>query len=244
MTCTNPTELNDKELLAYVDGEADPQVISHVEQCPDCQERAKRLARWQGQLTAQLYRFTCPSSLELGEYHLGLLARDETAAMAQHLAECPHCTREVAQLKDYLGELAPSLEPSLLEQVKVVIARLVGGGTGDDLLGRRAWAPAYAGIRGQEEGPYLYEAGQVQISIEIQEDAETPGQKAILGLIIGAEPATVLAHLWRAAQHLVTVSVDELGNFVIPNLSPDNYELILSSPETEIHVQDLQVGMT
>ena len=50
-------------------------------------------------LTAQLYRITCPSSEELGEYHLHMLPAEQTTAVAQHLRTCPHCTRELAELK-------------------------------------------------------------------------------------------------------------------------------------------------
>jgi hypothetical protein len=246
MACVSPPELNDRELLTYIDGEADQQVVAHLERCPHCREKAHRLTRLQDRLTTRLYRFTCPSPVELGEYHVGLLPRDQAAAVAQHLAECPHCTREVAQLKDYLAELAPALEPSPLERIKerarVLVARLVNGGLEAGLLGQPALAPAYAGVRGEEREPTLYQADEVQVAIEIQEDAEQPDRKILLGLVIGTEPSGVKAHLWQAEQHVAVVSVDELGNFVIPDLAPGSYELILSGPEIEIHIQDLQVG--
>lgn len=244
MTCILPPGPEDHDLLMYLDGEADLQVAEHLEQCPHCRRRAERLSQWQAQLKVEFYRCTCPSPMELGEYHLGLLAGDLAAAVAQHLTECPHCTREVAQLKDYLAELAPSLEPSLLEQVRerarVVIARLVSGGEGN-LFGGPALAPAYSGVRGAEAASYLYQAEDTQIAIEVQDDARQPGCKAILGLAMGPEPGG-LAFLWGAERRIAVVPVDELGNFVIPGLIPGSYELILSGPEVEVHIQELQVG--
>jgi hypothetical protein len=246
MACVSPPELNDRQLLAYIDGEADQQVVAHLERCPHCRQKAHRLARLQDRLTTRLYRFTCPSPVELGEYHVGLLPRDQAAAVARHLAECPHCTREVAQLKDYLAELAPALGPSPLERIKerarVLVAHLVNGGLEAGLLGQPTLAPAYAGVRGEEREPTLYQADDIQVVIEIQEDAEQPDRRVLLGLVIGTEPSGVKAHLWQADQHVAVVSVDELGNFVIPDLAPGSYELILSGPEIEIHIQDLQVG--
>jgi hypothetical protein len=184
--------------------------------------------------------------VELGEYHVGVLPRAQAAAVARHLAECPHCTREVAQLKDYLAELATAMEPSPLERIKerarVLVAHLVNGGLEAGLLGQPALAPAYAGVRGEEKEPTLYQADDIQVAIEIQEDAEQPDRKVLLGLVIGTEPSGVEAYLWQADQRVAVVSVDELGNFVIPNLAPGSYELILSGPEIEIHIQDLQVG--
>jgi hypothetical protein len=247
MTCTLPPAPDDKDLLEYADGNGDPKVAHHLEQCPHCRERAADLARWQGRLAAHLYRFTCPTPLELGEYHMELLDRDQAADVAQHLGECPHCSREVAQLKGYLGELAPSLEPSPLEQIKerarVVIARLVSGGEGNGLFGGPALAPAHAGLRGQEAEPYLYEADDMQIAIQVRDDAEQPGRKAILGLAMGPEPSGGLAFVWQAQRRVTVVPVDELGNFVIPDLDPGSYELILSGPRVEVHIQELQIGM-
>jgi len=220
--------------------------MAHLERCLHCREKARRLTRLQDRLTAQLYRVTCPSPLELGEYHLGMLPRDQAVTVARHLAECPRCAREVAQLKDYLTELAPTLEPSLLEQVKgrvkVLVAHLVNGGLEAGLLTQPALAPAYAGIRGEEGEPFLYQADDVQIATEVQDDAERPGRKVLLGLVIGMDTSGVKAHLWQADQRLAVVPVDELGNFVIPSLAPGSYELILSGPEVEIHIQDLEVG--
>ena len=249
IACVSPPELDDGDLLTYIDGEADQQVVAHLERCPHCREKVQRLARLQDHLTARLYRIACPSPTELGEHHLDVLPRDRTAAMAQHLAECPHCAREVAQLKGYLAELAPSLELGPLERVKervrVLVARLVNGGLGGGLLNQPALAPAYAGVRGEhgeKEGPYLYQADGVQVAIEVQDDAGRPGRKVILGLVVGAEPGGLKVHLWQADQRVAVVPVDELGNFVIPDLALGSYELILSGPEVEIHIQELRIG--
>lgn len=246
MTCVSPPELSDRELLTYIDGEADHRVVAHLERCPYCREKSHHLARLQDRLAAQLYRITCPSPVKLGEHHLGVLPRDQAAAVARHLAECPHCSREVAQLKDYLTELAPALELSPLERVKertrVLVARLVNGGLEAGLLGQPALAPAYAGVRGGEREPYLYQADDVQIAIEVQDDAEQLDRKVILGLVIGMELGGLKAHLWQANQRVAVAPVDELGNFVFPDLALGSYELILSGPEIEIHIQDLEVG--
>jgi anti-sigma factor RsiW len=244
MTCQVPPELDDRELLAYVDGRADAQVVKHVEQCPHCRERARRLRHLQERLTARLYRVTCPPPIELGQHRLNMLPSDQAEAVTRHLAECPHCAREFAQLDAFLDKVAPSLEASLPEQVRervrVLIARLVSSGEKDNHTRSPALAPAHAGLRGEEVGPYLYQADDAQIAIEVQGDAQD--RKVLLGLFIGADPGGLQAHLWQAGQLVTTVPVDELGNFVIPHLDPGCYELILSSPETEIYIQGLNVG--
>ena len=167
MNCVSPPELNDRQLLAYADGEADPQVATHLAQCPYCREKARHLSHWQDQLTAKLYRMTCPSSIELGDYHLGLLPTAQAVSVAQHVSDCPHCKREVAQLRDYLrGELAPAFEVGPMERVKVLIARLVGGGQGRE---QSSPMPIFTSVRGEEEGPLIYQVDGIQLAIEISD---------------------------------------------------------------------------
>ena len=241
MPCISPPELDDRQLLTYLDGEADHQAASHLERCPHCREKAHRLARLQNRVTAQLYRITCPPPAELGEYYLDMMPRDQAASVAQHLAQCPHCSRELAQLKDYLGELTSDLEFSPLERVRVLVARLVRGRWETGPLAAPALAPAYAGIRGEEEGPYVYQTDDVEVVIDVQDDTEQQDRKVLLGLVTGMDTRGLKAHLWQVDQLVTTASVDDLGNFVIPHLAPASYELILSGPEVEIHLQTLEI---
>jgi len=246
MTCISPPELADMDLLAYLDGESDDQVATHLGGCPHCRERARSLGRLQSLLAARLYRYNCPSAAELGEYHLGLLPQDQRAALAYHLTECPRCAYEVTQLEDYLADLAPDVDFSLLEQakeqVRVLVARLVNGGMGVNLLGQPALAPAPTGVRGDEGEPLIYEADGVQVVIEIHQDPDQLDRRSMLGLVIGVDdPDQLEVHLWQSDQPVATVQVEDIGNFVIPSLAPGRYELILSGAEVEIHIQELVV---
>jgi hypothetical protein len=186
--------------------------------------------------------------MELGEYRLDMLAHDRAESVREHLAACPHCTCEIAQLEAYLDDLAPDLEVGFMEQIKertrVMIARFIGREGGNGPLGVPALAPAYAGLRGREENVHLYEAEEMSVAIEVQDDADQPGRKAILGLAMGPDPLGGLAFLWQMRQRITVVPVDDLGNFVIPNLDAGSYELILSGPLVEIHIQELQVEMS
>jgi hypothetical protein len=176
-----------------------------------------------------------------------MLPREQMAAVTRHLDACPYCTQEVAQLKEYLSEPALALELRPLERarerVKVLVARLADRGQGPDLPGQPALAPAYAGVRGDEEEPYIYQAGDFQVVVEVQEDTEQPDRRMILGLLVGLEDTQgTQVHVWQADVLLTTVAIDELGNFVVPDLVPGTYELILSGPEVEIHIQHLEVA--
>lgn len=235
MTCVAPPELADKELLAYIDDPADGRVAAHLGRCTHCRERLDGLARLQERLTARLYRLSCPPAVELGEYHLGVLDAARAATVAAHVSGCVHCSREVAQLEGYLDDLAPDLVTSpleqLKEQVRVLVASLVGGGL----------EPAVAGVRGEEEGPFVFRADDIQVILDVQDDSEKPDRKTILGLVTGIDPQGLHVFLWHDDRLLTRVPVDDLGNFLFLQLFPGRYELIVTGPETEIHIQTLDI---
>lgn len=242
MTSRQRPELGDAQLLAYLDGEADNEVVEHVEQCAQCRERAGQLAQLQGRLTSRLYRLACPSSTDLGEYHLGLLGREQAGAVALHLAECPHCSREVAQLQAYLADLEPDVTLGTLDQVRIVIAELVRGVQELGQLPTLTPAPAYAGLRGAEEGPLVYQAEAFQIVVEIMRDGEHQDRFALLALVSGPEAEGLEARLSAASGLTATAPVDELGNLYFSDLTPGPYELNLSSRQIEIRIPLLNVG--
>ena len=182
-------------------------------------------------LTAKLYRVTCPSAEELGEYHLQMLPGERATAVAQHLRTCPHCVQELTQLETYLRELAPELTYTLRERVQIWIAQRLPS----DLTGQPGFAPALA-LRGEVEEPLMYEAGDYQLNLEIQEDPAQSGRKAILGLLLGAEEVDFAAQLWQNGRRLQTTTVDDLGNFVFAAVPSGTYDLILSRLTAEIHV--------
>jgi hypothetical protein len=189
-------------------------------------------------LSAYLYRINCPPSVDLGEYHLKMLSDEQTEAIQQHLVTCPHCTQELAQLKNYLSELAPDLEYTFQERAKIFIARMLPNGLEGGLVG--APTPAFA-LRGETDGPLMFEAGSYQLTLEIQDDPANPGMKTILGLVIGGADPLRRVELWQNGRSIQQTTIDEMGNFVFSAVQSGSYELILSQLAAEIHVQAFTV---
>jgi hypothetical protein len=194
------------------------------------------MERIEAKLAAHFYRLTCPDSLELGEYEMGILPFDRLDVIRSHLAECPHCRSEITGLKLYLRQLAPELRFSPAQRIRIWIARLIPPAP----VGSPAPSPAFA-LRGEGRGSQVYEAGDAHLTIELQDDPEEAGRSVILGLIIGVEVENLVVHLWREGKHSTTVPLDELGNFTLAGLESGRYELILAGPSLEIHVQELVV---
>ena len=234
--CVSPPELDDKQLLVYLDGEADQEIISHLERCTYCLERANALARLQNRLTSRLYRINCPSSLELGEYHLHMLPASQMLMIGQHVRECPHCTRELAQLEEFfLGDLVP-MENSLLGQAKVLIARLVGGSAGDS-------TPTFAALRGEAKGPITLEADGIVIVLDIQPTNE--GRVNILGQVAADNQdqwTGALVELRQENELQSSTTVDDLGAFHSEGIMPGSKELrIIPKDNSLIVVSNFEV---
>lgn len=243
-------EFSDADLLAYLDGELEEGLAREVAQSANAERRLRELAQQEHILAARLYRADCPEAHDLGEYLLQSMAAERAALVAQHVEICPHCAMELNELRDTMRELAGDLETPFIERLRVLVGRLVpdiqlpsfGSGT--------APMPALAGMRGEMEGPLLYEAGEVQVSLEVQDDATgaegSTGRKSVLGLVTGAEVTGWQATLWLedgpVAELVQTLKVDELGNFVFDGLHPGTYALTLRGDEVEVVIQDLAVS--
>ena len=138
-----------------------------------------------------------------------------------------------------MADLAPELELNALdrlkeqfkERVRVRLARPVLGGM----------MPAFGGVRGDQEGPFVFQADEVQVIIEVQDDSQQPGHKFLVGLVTGMDTPHLKARLWRFDQRVATAAVDELGNFVFLNLAPGSYVLTLGNSDVEIHIPALEL---
>jgi hypothetical protein len=239
MKCITSPALDNVEIAKYVDGEADDAVVAHIRECPYCSERAQQWTHLQNRLKKQLYRVDCPTPMELGEYHLGLLPALQAQVIDQHLQECVLCRRELARLEEFM--LEPIAQPSLVRSVQVMIARLLGGKEAGQRREEFSWSPAFSGLRGDGEEPFVYEADHIQIVIEVQDDVEQMGLKTLLGLVTGLDSKDFAIQISQEDQKVASTSVDEIGNFILSHLAPGNYEFILSGPNIEIHIPSLTV---
>ncbi|MFZ0545251.1 MAG: hypothetical protein WAM60_07425, partial [Candidatus Promineifilaceae bacterium] len=160
------------------------------------------------------------------------LSEERTAEIRQHLATCPYCPQELTQLQAYLSELASDLDYTFQERVKIWIARLMPPAP--------SLTPTFA-LRGESDGPLMYEAGNYQLTLEVQDDPANPGYRTILGLVLAGEEALQKVELWQNGRSIQETILDELGNFVFSGVQPGSYDLILSQRAAEIHVQAFTV---
>lgn len=232
--CVFPPELNDKQLLAYLDGEVNKKIVSHLEGCAYCREKAETLDHFQKRMTSRLYRATCPPSLELGEYHLHMLPAPQMLVVAQHLRECPHCTREIGQLEGFLSDPEPHQTEGFLGKAKVLVARLVGG--------ELTFTPTTA-LRGEGKGPLTFAAEGVIIVLDIQPAAA--GRVNILGQVAADNQddwTGALVELRRDSLLQISTTVDDLGAFQYERVTAGQHELrILPANGSVVVISNFEV---
>lgn len=234
------TDVRDADILAFLDQDLDvaAKMAEMMAADPALAARAAALQKEEEVLQSALFRVSCPDTMDLSEYAAGLLPAGFRQDIQSHLAACPYCVQEVAQLKTYLAAVRPDLETNIFKRARVLVARLISSAAGPGSFGRQ---PAF-GVRGDAAGPLMYAADGVQLSLDVQDDPQQPGQKRILGLVIGVEPAGWQAQLWSAGQLVGRAEIDELGNFTLAPPAAATYELIIHGGEVSVHIPELTVA--
>jgi anti-sigma factor RsiW len=170
-----------------------------------------------------------PSSLEIGEYELGLLPPARAHEVAAYLRQHPHAAAQLDTLRQFMSELdpQPQPQPGVLEKFTILVAQLVRG------------TPLMAGVRGGQED--VYQAREVQIALGMDVDMDNPTQRVLIGVGVNISGT---AELWSASQPqlLQTADLDEYGNFMLTAIPIDVYELVIRGAETAVHIPGLHIG--
>jgi len=227
MKCITSPALDDSQIVSYIEGEADESVVAHIKDCPYCSEKVTQWTLLQNSLRKQLYRVTCPTSMELGDYHLKLLPDPQALIVAQHVRECPLCRREVAELEGFLG---PQItDNGLLRTAKVLIARLIGEENG--------FMPSPAALRGEVKGPLTLEADGIVIVLDIQQ--ADGGVVNILGQIAADDQdrwTGALVELSQDGKLEFSTTVDDLGAFQAEGIMAGSKELQIISKDNSLTI--------
>jgi hypothetical protein len=234
MNCIAPPELEDAQLLMYLDGDAKPAVGAHIEQCAFCREKAGHLERVELELKRLSFRGSCPSAHELRDYYFSLLSRPRLEEITEHLVICPHCTHEL--LVDYADLPRPIPEKSigLLEQIRLLVAQLIPSG--------QSLQPAYAWRGGAEKkSRVIYRANDIQVSISLRSQFENSDSAQLDGLVTGIPLNDLRVSLWEGDTLLSIEEVDKAGNFEFMDLSPREYDLVLNSPDVKVRIPSVSL---
>jgi hypothetical protein len=159
--------------------------------------------------------------------------------LAQHVRECPHCERELAQLQDFLSELMPTPAGGLLGKAKVLIARLISS---EAAPGFPRAAPA---LRGEAKGSLVFEADGVVITLDVQPGSHK--QASIQGQVAADDQdqwTGAVVRLQQAGPPILTTSLDDLGAFAFEAVSPGSIELRITPPNgVEVQIPNIDIAI-
>jgi len=187
-----------------------------------------------------LYRFNCPSPDVLRDYHWGYLPPDKHQQVEAHLDVCLHCAAELADLAKFVTTEQAETTSTLLArarraaaQARLIVARLVSPA--------RSPVPV---LRGQTREVLLFEAGTLALSVNVQ--LEDTGTYTLFGQILSPEPTDFSDGYVRLTaseedKRPVQAALDANGGFVVPDLHPATYQLIVGLRDTRIVVPDLKL---
>ncbi len=96
--CEAPSQIQEGDLLAFLDGDASAQVADHLDRCPACQADLAGLADTSALLGGALFRMNCPPTEKLLSYQANLLGQGAGREIELHLQSCEFCQAELAEL--------------------------------------------------------------------------------------------------------------------------------------------------
>lgn len=254
MDCLNSIAPTDEELISLaLDEETLPEETNnHLQQCEICQQRLARYKQVNTYLLSHLYRSQCPSGEELSLYCADLLPADERVRIANHVKDCPLCTNEVTETRQFLRTLevelpASSWSPRALLR-PIFATRVI----------RTQPQFAVRGDNSEATWPRQYKAESVDLSLHLS--LTSKGERMLLGILTSVDPTEsvealegVSAELYIAPWPLATngdkpgalpflrTEVSDLGHIVFKPIPTGEYVMVIYLPHRELIIENLVI---
>lgn len=198
-------------------------------------------------LEAVFYRQSCPTSEQLLDYHLGLLASAIDTQLRAHIELCPHCTSDLRSLMQIGLEAQPA--PSQAAQRSSLLRRL------QQLIPNLALLPgvlqqpmALPALRGAESDILrIFTAGDYRLSLSIQRTPASPTITLEGNLLDPGDPSQSpvgKVHLLQAVSNelLATQALDDFGLFSFSALPPNTYILAIELARQTILLPEITLA--
>jgi hypothetical protein len=230
MTCSFPPPVTEDELSLALEGFIEPHLAEHFARCPGCRRRLEEARAVEQRMGMALFRWDCPPSARLGDYHTGLLPDDEASAITRHVEGCSRCLAELAALRVFLAtddaekaapppdpDARPSLARSVGRRLREAVAQLVPNTT----------QPA---LRGQGAEPVVLQTATTTIFLEMRRDVSG---YALVGQLVPQDLDTwigSLVEVHHSGAIQSTATVDDMGGFRCDLASNQPVSLRIVSP--------------
>ncbi|MBN1579577.1 MAG: hypothetical protein JXA89_02655 [Anaerolineae bacterium] len=235
MNCIAPGEIQEGDLLAYIEGNASQSIKDHIARCPFCAGEAEALAQSDFALAAALYRADCPDTETLLQYQVGILPVHERRQIVQHIQKCPFCAKEVQRLSA-LDEPRHSIWEEMRRAARIVVEAV------------QADLPSYLAVAAHrgEIDQRLYRTDRYDIVAGSERSGEIWCLRGRItcGGLTATELDGCAVRLVQQDKIIAKQTVDALGYFFFQNLDAGQYNLWVETPEDDIVVHTISVGTT
>ena len=226
--CINAAEIEEGDLIAYLHGDAAPQVTAHIARCTYCMEQVERLRMVDVQLLAAFYRDACPAAEVLADFALNRLPATEKLRVAAHVRGCAACQGEVAGVRDLTDQVPRSLLAHLRQSLALALVARPVALAATPVRGR--------GWRGR------FEVEDMVITLSSQAGHLTGRVRRR-----GVPPAMdYTGQAWLLSQAATEESVphsriDDRGRFHFTTLAAGTYTLLLQVGTQHVALETIQV---
>ncbi len=242
MDCRAPDAIHEDDLVISA---LDPDALTaearqHLAECPACAERAAEYQTFTRALSSRLYRWDCPTTLEISDYASGLLTGKRKREITAHLKRCPHCAEEVEISREFL---APAPQES------------AGSGAVTRLFSRRIFEVAQVSLRGSADEtawPLEYHIDDMTLSLDRTTLSVGGTDSMLLGILLSADVARVKALegvevrlLLAGASDRAPLAVDRIddaASFAFSSVPMGRYDLLIALPEGDLVIQGIELS--
>ncbi len=224
----------------------------HLEQCVLCQQQLSLYKQTNALFRSKLYRFHCPSGIELNYYCLGMLSDESRRSIASHILDCPNCTDDLKEIRQSQAnfEAFPAPQFSVPKAIRRLFATYRVQQQGQPVLRDEAL---------DKEWPRQYQAESIDLSLHLSRTDN--GEIMLLGIIKTSHakvPVNVFegskVYLYytpgplrensqdaETAVPLLSTEVDMGGNFILEPVPMGIFVILLCLPEQEIVIEELVI---
>jgi hypothetical protein len=241
--CIAPNEIEDIDLLAYMDGEATPAVAAHIAACRFCQHEVEGFLQTDFLLRQAAHRSACPESDVLWQYANHELEQAQMRSLNPHIEGCAYCQQDLRQLATAIF-VSPGPVPQPKSSSVSYLSRIQA--TGKQILRAIIQPPLQpAALRGETEEQTIYRVGAYQIILSKEATITTANIWQIEGQIINeAESHAALrgtAVLLHDDAIVARTEVDEVGYFQFAHVNSGQYNIYIDVANVLFSLSDLTV---
>ena len=242
MDCRAPDAIHEDDLVISA---LDPDALTaearqHLAECPACAERAAEYQTFARAISSRLYRWDCPTTLEISDYAVGSLTSKRRRAISIHLKHCPRCTEEMAMSREFLAPIPEEMARA---------------GVGPSLLPSRIFEAAQVSLRGNADEmawPLEYHIDDMTLSLDRTTLSVGETDSMLLGILLSADVARVKALEGVEVRLLVSGAadraplavdrIDDAASFAFSSVPVGRYDLLIALPEGDLVIQGIELS--